>query len=73
MYLSSNYKSFADAIKKGIKGINPKIQKLKNVTKLFLKGFYSSGINCNSSIIITLKNPSLFVDKISTISFETSG
>ena len=44
----------------GISGISPNIQKLKNVTKLFLKGFYSSAMSCSSSIIMTLRNPYLF-------------
>lgn len=68
VYLSSNLKSLAEAIRKGIKGMRPKMQKLKNVTILFLKGFYSSGIRWSSSIIITLKKPSLFLLRISTIS-----
>jgi hypothetical protein len=36
---------FALAMIVGIRGKNPKKQKLKNVTKLFLKGFYSSGMS----------------------------
>lgn len=35
----------------GMRGKKPKKQKLKNVTKLFLKGFSSSAISCNYSII----------------------
>jgi site-specific recombinase len=37
--------SFALATMVGMRGKNPKKQKLKKVTKLFRKGFYSSGIN----------------------------
>lgn len=72
MFLST-CKPLNEAIMKGITGISPNIAKLKNVTILFLIGFSSSGINWSSSIIITLRNPSGFVLKISTISWETAG
>lgn len=62
-----NLISLALATIVGIRGKNPKKQKLKNVTKLFLNGFSSSAISCNYSIIITLRNPSLFWLKIATI------
>lgn len=67
------FMSLALATIVGIKGKNPKKQKLKKVTKLFLKGFSSSGISWSYSIIMTFKNPSLFLLKIWTISSDTSG
>jgi hypothetical protein len=39
MYFESRLKSLAAAMRKGIRGMSPKIQKLKKVTRLFLNGF----------------------------------
>lgn len=51
----------------GIIGVNPKIAKLKKVTRLFVNGFSSPAMSSNSSIIIIFKNPSGFFEIISTI------
>ena len=59
------------AMMEGMMGARPKMLKLKKVTMLFLMGFYSPAMRCNSSIIMIFRKPSLLRDSISTIYFDT--